>query len=125
MRKDNNEFRNKLREKMNEYVHFVYKITRKYPKDEMYGVTSQFRRATLSIMLNHIEGFARRKPAVQLNFIETSYGSLQESKYLLEFSLDEKYIDQREFEYGINLADQIGAMLWSEIQLISNKINND
>lgn len=125
MRKENNEFRNKIRDKMNKYVHFVYKITRKYPKDEVYGVISQFRRATLSIILNHIEGFARRKPAVQLNFIETSYGSLQESKYLFEFSLDEHYIDQKEFEYGINLADEIGAMLWSEIQHLSNKINSD
>ncbi|MBI4653213.1 four helix bundle protein [Candidatus Kuenenbacteria bacterium] len=39
----------------------VYKITKKFPKDELYGVTSQIRRSSLSIILNYIEGYARRK----------------------------------------------------------------
>ena len=77
------DFKEKLKKKMDEYVHFVYQVTRKFPKEELYGVISQLRRAALSIILNYIEGFARRRPAVQLNFFETSYGSLKESKYLL------------------------------------------
>jgi four helix bundle protein len=54
-------FHDKLKEKMDEYKHFVYSLSRKFPKDELYGVTSQLRRATLSVMLNYIEGFARRR----------------------------------------------------------------
>ena len=86
------DFKEKLKIKMDEYVHFVYSITKGFPRDELYGSVSQFRRATLSIVLNYIEGYARKKPLVQLNFLEISYGSLKESKYLLYFSLKEKYI---------------------------------
>jgi len=75
------EFQNKLKKKMDEFVHLVYKLTKKFPKDELYGVISRLRRAALSIILNYIEGFARRKRLTQLNFLETSYGSLKESKY--------------------------------------------
>lgn len=78
-------FKDKLKSKMDEYVHFVYRVTKSLPKEELYGVTSQIRRASLSTVLNYIEGYARRKKAVQLNFFETAYGSLKESKYLLYF----------------------------------------
>lgn len=113
MQSDN--FKNQLKIKMDKYVHFVYKITREFPKEELYGTTSQFRRATLSIILNYIEGYARKKPAVQLNFFEISYGSLKESKYLLYFSLEENFIDKIQYTTGIKMSDEIGAMLWTEI----------
>lgn len=108
---------------MDDYVHFVYELTRNYPKEELYGVTSQFRRATLSVVLNYIEGYARKRPNVQLNFMEISYGSLQESKYLLDFSFIEKYIDKIEHEAGMAMAEEIGAMLWTELRNLEK--NND
>lgn len=97
---------------MNEYVHFVYKLTKKFPKDELYGVTSQIRRATLSIILNYIEGFARGKGKIYQNFLEISYGSLKESKYLLHFCLVENYLVKDDYEKAIKIAEEIGAMLW-------------
>ena len=97
---------------MDEYVHFVYKLTRKFPREELYGVTSQLRRSALSVMLNYIEGFARMRNAVQKNFLEISYGSLKESKYLLDFSLAEEYLSKSDYEKAIKLAEEIGAMLW-------------
>lgn len=39
---------------MDEYVHLVYKLTKKFPKDELFGVTSQLRRSALSVILNYI-----------------------------------------------------------------------
>jgi four helix bundle protein len=109
---------------MDEYVHFIYHITREFPKDELYGVISQIRRAALSIILNYIEGYARRKPLVRLNFLEISFGSLKESKYLLYFSLFEKYLNQENYNSGLKLAEEIGAMLWTEINnLEKNKQN--
>jgi four helix bundle protein len=119
-----NNYQEKLKEKMNQYVHFVYKITKNFPKEELYGVVSQFRRSTLSIILNYIEGYARKRPLVRLNFLETSYGSLQESKYLLEFSLVEKYLDKKDYIYNINLAEEIGAMLWKDIDGLEKYIKN-
>jgi len=78
-----------LKKYIHEYIKFTYKISRDFPREEMYGITSQFRRASMSIMLNYVEGFARNsnnKDKLYKNFIEISYGSLKESKYLLFFS---------------------------------------
>ncbi len=111
-----NEYQMQLKKKMNEFVHFVYKTTRDFPRSELYGVVSQIRRAALSVILNYIEGYARQKPLVRLNFLEISYGSLQESKYLLGFSYEEKYLSENDYSFGIKLAEEIGAMLWSELQ---------
>lgn len=107
-----------LKKKMDTYVHLVYKVSRKFPKEEMYGVTSQLRRSALSAILNYIEGYARVKSKVNKNFLEISYGSLKESKYLLHFSLKEEYISGVEYEEAIDLADNIGAMLWGIMRKI-------
>src|SRR3989338_4184073 len=110
------EFHEELIKKMDEYIHFVYAFAKKFPQHELFGVTSQIRRATLSIILNYIEGFARRTPAVMRNFYEISYGSLKESKYLLYFSFKEGYIDEVSYKQGLSMTDEIGAMLWTKIE---------
>lgn len=107
---------------MDEYAHFVYAITKVFPKDELYGVTSQFRRASLSVALNFIEGYARVRLAVKQNFWEISYGSLQESKYLVEFSYKEHYVDEANYRKANTMADEIGAMLWSAIQSLVKQV---
>lgn len=109
---------------MDEYVHLVYSVTKGFPREELYGSTSQFRRAALSVILNYIEGYARIKPLVQLNFLEIAYGSLKESKYLLFFSLKEEYITDHDYARGIKMAEEIGAMLWTEIVSLQNKTGN-
>lgn len=111
-------FHEKLKREMDEYVHLVYSLTIKFPKEELYGVTSQLRRAALSVILNYIEGYARGRDKVHKNFLEISYGSLKESKYLLHFSLVEKYLSERDYEKAIVLTENIGAMLWGIIRRI-------
>jgi four helix bundle protein len=113
---EGNNFFEELKIKMDKYVHLVYKLTKNFPKDELYGAISQLRRAALSIILNYIEGFARQKPAIKRNFWEISYGSLKESKYLIYFSFTEQYITQDEYQEALKLADEIGAMLWRAIK---------
>jgi four helix bundle protein len=113
------DFHDELKMIMHKYVRWVYKVTKKFPKDELFGVTSQFRRSSLSIMLNYIEGFARRKGQnckIYNNFLNISYGSLKESKYLLFFSSEEKYLNKDDYDYGLGLNDKIGKMLWSLIK---------
>lgn len=104
---------------MHQYVRLIYNLTRKFPKEELYGATSQIRRSALSVILNYIEGFARNKEydsRVYKNFLEISYGSLKESKYLLFFSFDEKWISEDEYQEGLVLNDKTGKMLWSLIK---------
>ena len=94
-------FHEELKLNMHQYAKSIYKLTKKFPKDELYGIVSQIRRSALSIILNYIEGYARRKGErckVYKNFLEISYGSLKESKYLLFFSYEENYITQKEYE---------------------------
>ena len=110
------QFHDELKSKMDEYVHLVYESTKKFPKEELYGVTSQLRRSALSIILNYIEGYARGRERVHKNFLEISYGSLKESKYLLHFSLVEKYLTEADYKKSTNLAEDIGAMLWGIIR---------
>ncbi|MFH1111804.1 MAG: four helix bundle protein [Patescibacteria group bacterium] len=114
------EFHDQLKIKMDEYVHAVYALTKSFPKDELYGVTSQLRRATLSVILNYIEGYARKKRAVCQNFWEISYGSLKESKYLVYFSYKENYLTKVNYSELIKSADEIGAMLWRALESKSN-----
>ncbi len=115
-----NDFTGQLKQKMDEYAHSIYKISNDFPKGEMYGLTSQLRRAGLSVILNYIEGFARQKKAVKNNFWEISYGSLKESEYLLRFSLEEKYINKTTYETIMKLADEIGAMLWRCLEALKD-----
>lgn len=116
-----NIYQENLKKKMDKYVRFIYSATKNFPKDETYGVTSQLRRAALSVILNYIEGYARRKLLVRLNFLEISYGSIQETKYLLDLSLNEKYLKQDDYNVSFQLAEEIGAMLWKEIMNIESK----
>lgn len=118
-------FQNKLKKLMHEFVKFSYKITEDFPKQEMYSSVSQLRRASLSVVLNYVEGYSRKRPKVKLNFYEMSYGSLGESRYLYYFSLDTNWIKREQYIYAINLAEEIGAMLWSEINSVEKLIQSD
>lgn len=116
MEKVEGTFHQELKKIMNEYVHEVYDITQQFPKDEIFGVTSQLRRSALSVILNYIEGYARRRRNVTLSFLEISYGSLKESKYLLYFSYKRNYLNKETYQKAENYADKIGKMLWGTLE---------
>ena len=113
-----NEYQEGLKQKMNTLAHGVYRETKNFPKAEKYGMTSQINRASLSVVLNYIEGYARARNNSRHYFLDVSYGSLQETKYLLHFTYVEKLLSEEEYKKMFTLADGIGAMLWKEIQNI-------
>ena len=114
----NSNYEKKLRELLDFYVHKVYDCTESFPKSEIFGLTSQFRSAALSVVLNYIEGYVRRRDKVFLNFLEISYGSLMESRYLIDFSLKRKLISLKDREDLIKVSNEVGAMLWGIIRKI-------
>lgn len=118
-------FHKKLKDKIHSFISLVYDLTEKFPKSELFSTTSQLRRASISIMLNYLEGFARFKPKVKVNFWETSYGSAKECKYLIFFALDRKWITKEEYEKTHALVDEIGAMLWKIINGLNKQIDSD
>lgn len=111
-------YHDRLKKLMDEFVHFIYDITVTFPKEEQFGVISQIRRAALSIILNYIEGFARKRKAVMKNFLEISYASLKETKYLLYFSYKRKYVNEETYRKGLTKTEEIGKMLWGILNRI-------
>ena len=59
----------------------IYRITRTFPKDEIYGLTFQMRRAAVSVSSNIVEGCARESQTEYLRFLEIAFGSLRELHY--------------------------------------------
>jgi four helix bundle protein len=109
------DFHNQLKGLMDGFVLDVYSVTRNFPKEEMYGLTSQIRRSSLSVILNYIEGFARQRKAVLKNFLEISYGSLKETKYLIYFSGRQNYLSKTDEDKLLEKSERVGRMLWGII----------
>lgn len=114
--KKEDQFHQKLKSLMDRFVNKVYDYTRNFPRDEVFGITSQLRRASMSVILNYIEGYARRSDNMLRNFLEISYGSLKESKYLCYFSYKRRYLKEEEYKELLELSEKIGAMLWGIIR---------
>lgn len=102
----------------NQLAHEIYKIARLLPKEELFGVTSQLRRAGLSVILNIIEGYARLSKKDHKRFLEIAYASLKETNYLINFIIEEKFVKKDDCEKAIQLCDELGRMLWSKIQTL-------
>jgi four helix bundle protein len=75
----------------------VYRITQKFPKDELYGLTSQMRRAAVSVPSNIVEGCARESASEYLRFLVIAFGSLRELHYQLSVAKRLKYADDAAF----------------------------
>jgi len=66
----------------------IYAATRAFPKDELYGLTSQFRRAAVSIPANIAEGFGKQSKPEKARFLNIAEGSLEECRYYLILAND-------------------------------------
>jgi four helix bundle protein len=78
--------------KAHEFVLKVYKVTENFPKTEIYGLTSQFRRASVSIAANIAEGYKKKGKADKLRFYNIAQGSLEECRYFIILSKDLKHL---------------------------------
>jgi four helix bundle protein len=89
----------------------IYKISKSFPKEELYGLISQIRRAAVSIPSNIVEGKARGSQKEYKRFLLISRGSLEEVKYQLLLAKDLKYIDDETYWESIELAKEVGRLL--------------
>ena len=98
-------------QKSMDLVKQVYNLTKQFPKDELYGLTNQIRRAVVSVPSNIAEGFGRSGDKSFAQFLNISLGSLYEVQTQLLISKDLNYIDQSDVEPLMTLTDEIGKML--------------
>ena len=98
-------------QKSHELVLKIYEITKSFPKDEQFGLTSQIRRAVVSIPSNIVEGKARGSNKDYKRFLLIARGSLEEVKYQLLLAKDLKYIDEVSYKENLKPADETGKML--------------
>ena len=93
-------------EKAREVVRRLYHVTKAFPKDEVFALSSQMRRAAVSITSNIAEGMTRYSIKDKVHFLEIAYGSLMEVMSQMEVAEDQKYITTAEFQnFEVLVAD--------------------
>lgn len=111
----------KVWEKAHQVTLNVYKISKSFPKDEIYGLTSQLRRASASIPANIAEGCGKNSQLDLANFLNIALGSANETEYFLILSTDLGYLTNEDFERLSDHINEVKAMLISLIQKVRPK----
>lgn len=84
----------KVWQKAHELALLVYRITERFPPEEKYGLTSQMRRAAVSVATNIVEGFRRRSAKDSLHFYDIANASLEELRYEALLASDLRYLSE-------------------------------
>ncbi|MDI9874354.1 four helix bundle protein [Flectobacillus rivi] len=100
----------------------IYQLTRDFPHAEMFGLTSQLRRASISIPSNIAEGYGRNTSKDYLRYLQIALGSLYEMQTQLEIASNLHFLDIVDFKKMISLCLEIERMLTSLIAKIRAKI---
>ena len=103
-------------QKAHELAKFIYGATGNFAKTEQYGLTSQIRRAALSVPINIVEGYARQGKKELKHFLSIALGSLAETEYLLDFSTEVGYLNTEDHKRLQNCRQEEGNLLWKFYQ---------
>ena len=105
--------------KAHRFVLDIYKLTENFPKHEIFGLTSQMRRAAVSIPANFAEGFKKTGKPDKLRFYNIAQGSLEECRYYLILSKDLNYGETDRLKLQL---EEISMMLGSYMQKIRSDL---
>lgn len=92
-------------------TNLLYNISKQFPKEEMYGLTNQMRRCAVSIPSNIAEGCGRQTSKDTIHFLHISRGSLYELETQCFLALDQKYIDEKQFNEVFELIQACKRLL--------------
>ena len=104
-----------------ELVKEIYLLTKQFPKEEIYGLSSQIRRASVSIPSNIAEGQARKNTDEFRQFLYIALGSLAEVDTQLELPIQLSYLSQNDIHKTANLVLELRKMLYSLINKLPKK----
>ncbi len=99
----------------------IYRATKEFPRDEQFGLTSQIRRAAVSVTSNIAEGFSRPSFADKAHFYAMAQGSLTELQNQLLIAKDISYIEQKSFDKLAELTVVVHKLLTSLIKVTKEK----
>ena len=103
----------------------IYRLTEHLPKEESYGLTSQMRRAAISVPSNIAEGYSRLSPKEFIRFLTISLGSKSEIQTQILICIRLGYIEKAQTERALALTDEVGRMTYALIKSIEkSKYNN-
>lgn len=100
----------------------IYKITESFPKEEQFRLTNQLCRSASSIAANIVEGNSRKHKKEYLQFLNTAYSSLEETKYHLLLAKDLGYLEVKEYLQIQSEAEEINKMLNSLCKYLKSSI---
>lgn len=112
-------------QKSHQFVLEIYSVTAGFPKEEIYALTNQIRRAAVSIPANIAEGFKKKTLPNKINFLSHSEGSLEEVKYYLILAKDLNYISLIDFERLTLDAEEISKLINGYSKSIKNYHQNN
>ncbi|MBW1716812.1 MAG: four helix bundle protein [Deltaproteobacteria bacterium] len=101
--------------KSHDFVLEIYKFTKEFPKEELFGLVPQMRRAAVSIPANIAEGFRRAGKQDKLRFFNIAEGSIEEVKYYLILAEDLEYAETKELRKALS---EISRLLWGYMNSI-------
>ena len=99
----------------------IYRLSRSFPKDEVYGLTSQMRSCAISIPSNIAEGNGRAPTNDYIRFLRMAVGSLYELQTQLEISRNLEYISKTDFDTSYESSREIERMLSSLLRKLNDK----
>lgn len=102
-------------QKAHMFVLEIYRLTTRFPKHELYGLTSQFRRAAVSVPANIAEGFRKRGLQDKARYLNIAEGSLEECRYYLILAADLRYAENLELQ---EQAEEVSKLLAAYIRSI-------
>lgn len=104
--------------KAHAFVLSIYRLSTRFPANEIYGLTSQLRRAAVSIPANIAEGFKKRSSADKVRFMNIAQGSLEECRYYLILTKDLDYADTEGLSGQL---DEVGRLLAAYSKAIESR----
>jgi four helix bundle protein len=103
----------------------VYKLTRAFPKEELYGMSSQLRRSATSIAANIAEGYGREARGSFVQFLRIAQGSLKETETHLLLAERVGLVKRKQIEQLLLETDELGRMLRSFIRSLQHKSSGE
>lgn len=104
-------------QKAHQFVLGIYRLSARFPATEVYGLTSQFRRAAVSIPANIAEGFRRQTKAEKVRFLNIAQASLEECRYYLILTIDLGYGNTQKLQSQL---EEVSKLLQSYCKAIRN-----